>query len=152
MMMAKRESCNAVIFMADADTKVLKEWKSKCLEIQRGFNEAEKAKPEPAVSGIACVPKSASESWLLSDTSSWRMLGLNDVNLLPNDPENIWGKRRNDPAAEHPHQYFERICRAASISDDGETRWNLARNTNIDTLRKKCPNSFDAFYISITVL
>ncbi len=52
MMIAKREDYDAVVFMVDADTKDLKQWKAKYQEILDGFSAV-----ESAPLGIACVPK-----------------------------------------------------------------------------------------------
>ncbi|OAD19613.1 hypothetical protein THIOM_004743 [Candidatus Thiomargarita nelsonii] len=98
MMVAKREGYDAVVFMVDADTKDLKQWKVKYEEILDGFSAV-----KGAPLGIACVPKSASESWLLCDSQAWAALGLSDLKALPIEPEMIWGKR-NEPSANHPHQ------------------------------------------------
>ena len=94
--------------------------------------------------GIACVPKSASESWLLCDSKAWAALGLSDLKALPTEPENIWGKR-NEPKGNHPHQYFKRICKKANIPDNKYSRWTIAELSDIKILEKKCPNSFKAF-------
>jgi len=137
MMIAKREGYDAVVFMVDADTKDLKQWKKKCQEILEGF-AAVKAAPL----GIACVPKSASES--LSDSQAWATLGLNNLKALPDEPEMIWGKR-DEPNANHPHQYFKRICQKADIPDNKYTRWEVAELSDINVIEKKCPNSLGAF-------
>ena len=140
MMIAKREDYDAVVFMVDADTKDLKQWKAKYQEILDGFSAV-----ESAPLGIACVPKSASESWLLCDTQAWTALGLSDLKALPFAPEIIWGKR-NDPKSNHPHQYFKRICQKANIPDNKYTRWEVAELSDINIIEEKCPNSFMAFY------
>ncbi|RKZ71394.1 MAG: hypothetical protein DRQ57_18765 [Gammaproteobacteria bacterium] len=101
MMLAKREGYDAVVFMVDADTKDLKQWQQKCMEIFSGF-----AKVKNAPLGITCVPKSASESWLLSDNQAWAKLGLKDLKALPTEPEMIWGKRRNQRIiGDRPHLF-----------------------------------------------
>jgi hypothetical protein len=139
MMIAKREGYDAVVFMVDADTKDLKQWKEKCQQILAGF-----AAVKSAPLGIACVPKSASESWLLSDSQAWAALGLNELKMLPTEPEMIWGKR-DEPTANHPHQYFKRICIKANVPDNKYTRWEIAELSEIEAVEQKCPNSFIAF-------
>jgi len=140
MMIAKREGYDAVVFMVDADTKDLKQWQEKCQEILEGF-----AAVKTTRLGIACVPKSASESWLLSDSKAWATLGLSDLKALPTEPEMIWGKR-NDPNANHPHQYFKRICQKTDIPNNKYTRWEVAELSDVNVIEEKCPNSFVAFH------
>jgi len=143
MMLAKREGYDAVVFMVDADTKDLKQWQQKYLEILDGF-----AIVKAAPLGIACVPKSASESWLLSDSQAWVRLGLKDLKALPTEPEMIWGKR-DDPNANHPHQYFKRICQKADMPDNKYTRWEIAELSSINIIEEKCPNSFTTFHQAV---
>ncbi len=76
-LIASTEGCDVVIFMTDADSNDDKERKKKVKEIADGFglivNEVE---------GVPCVPRSASESWLLSDGDAWAQLGLKDKTIL----------------------------------------------------------------------
>ncbi|HIE00828.1 MAG TPA: hypothetical protein EYP59_11165 [Thiotrichaceae bacterium] len=120
-------------------TKEIKKWQAISQEILEGF-----AAVNPAPLGIVCVPKSASESWLLSDHQAWAKLGLKDFKTLPSEPEMLWGKR-NDPNANHPHQYFKRICQKAGRPDNKYTRWEIAALSDINVIEKKCQNSFRAF-------
>lgn len=137
-------ACDIVIYMADADTPRKVEWKRKRDEINSGFQ----CVPNDA-RGIACVPMSASESWLLADTDAWIGLGLSDREDLPRNPETIWGER-NDPNGNHPHRYFNRVCRAAKVPDNAETRRHLAGASKESALRSQCPISFAQFADDVT--
>ncbi|CAK0750984.1 hypothetical protein CCP1ISM_30033 [Azospirillaceae bacterium] len=86
----------------------------------------------------------ASESWLLADAGAWTTLGLTDTCLLPSAPETIAG-RRNDPASNHPHRLFTRICRQALIEDNRATRVTLMEATKLAALARRCPISFGRF-------
>lgn len=134
------EGFDLVVFMVDADGTSKADWRAKRTEINSGFAEEKGI----AARGVACVPKTTSESWLLSDPGAWRQCGLKDLRSLPAHPEDRWG-RRNDPGGNHPHQEFARLCRSAAISDSAETRVRLAEATSIATLKRKCPVSFGAF-------
>lgn len=125
--------------MADADSNDPGDWREKYDEIRAGFERINNE-----VKAIACVPMSASESWLLSDANAWREMGLQDCGILPTEPEKIWGERRN-PDGDHPHQFFARICRAAHVCDDRETRVNVASVSNSQILEEKCPISYACF-------
>jgi hypothetical protein len=138
-LVADSEGCELVVFMADADSADTREWKLKRKQIQLGF-----AALENNVRGVACVPKSASESWLLADAAAWRGLGLRNAASLPARPEEIWG-HRNDPNGGHPHQWFKRSCDEVNATDDRETRVQIANTSSPPVLRKRCPTSFAAF-------
>ena len=127
-----------VVFMADADSNERQVWRRKRSDILNGFSRI------PGVEGIACVPMSASESWLLADEGAWREVGLRDTAELPSQPEMIWG-RRNDPQSNHPHQFFRRICTRADVSDSRSTRVSLAVRSRIQALEARCPISFTPF-------
>lgn len=135
---AKSEKYDLVVFMADADTKRLNEWRKKREQILDGLCRVD------GVDHVPCVPMSASESWLLADAQAWEKTGLKNQTGLPKQPEKIWGQRR-DPKSNHPHQYFSRICVEAGVSDSLETRVQLANLLNCKTVQKTCPNSFVAF-------
>jgi hypothetical protein len=137
---AKTDECNLVVFMADTDSKDDRDWREHYDCIRDGFSRIAGGPP-----AVACLPKSASESWLLADADAWRELGLTALNELPKEPEKLSGKR-NDPKGDHPHQIFTRICDMAKVADSRETRVEIFRHSKPDTLRQKCPVSFAAFH------
>ncbi len=132
------ESYDIVVFMVDADSKEVKEWRRKREEIVDGFSRV------PGVGGAPCVPKSTSESWLLADEEAWRQVGLVESSKLPSKPETIWGGR-NDHEGDHPHQFFRRICEEAQVADSRETRFRLAVYARTETIQQQCPVSFATF-------
>lgn len=135
---AKNSECDAVIFMADADTANNREWAEKLRNIHQGFDLV-----ESDVVAIACVPKSTSESWLLADKSAWEAASGTSVGL-PKAPEIIWG-RKAAPESDHPHARFSKACAENGLQDCTETRRALMEGSSIDTLKSKCPESFSAF-------
>ena len=140
---AKFENYDVIVFMADPDTKEETDWNLHHTQIKNGFGRFIGGPAE-----VVCLPKSASESWLLADRDAWTAIGLDVASLLPQQPENIWGKR-NDPMGNHPHRYFARICDTAGVSDDRATRVALAREMSAATLAKSCPLSFGAFWTEL---
>jgi hypothetical protein len=130
---------DAVIFMADADTRDARKWREKYRQISDGFGRINNS-----TIAIACLPMSASESWLLADVTVWRHLGLADQTVLPSRPETIWGNR-HDPDGNHPHQQFARACENAWVADDRPTRVEIAKSSGLSTLTTKCPVSFPPF-------
>jgi len=143
---AKREGCDAVIFMADADTKDKMEWAKKHQDIVDGFTAAETDKV-----GVPCVPKAASESWLLCDDSAWLRFDDKAKIKLPPKPEELSGER-SDPKSNHPHQMFKRICDECGCSDSRETRCDVANDSSIAKIKEKCPLSFNAFLDDLKAL
>jgi hypothetical protein len=142
---AEAEKCDLVIFMADADSPDPREWSRIRNQILDGFGRVD---GQPAV---ACVPMSTSESWLLSDLDAWEEFGLRCGGLLPPRPERIWGAP-NNPAGNHPHQVFARVCRNAGVADSRETRVQIATDSDIETITRKCPTSFQTFRGDVAAL
>lgn len=141
---AQVEKCDVVVFMVDADTNDENERLVKVHEIEQGFSAI-----NSSVSGVACVPKSASESWLLSDAGAWSSLGLCDIsNLLPSYPEDIWGAR-NDPEDNHPKHAFARVAEAAGLENNRDTRNLICDASSLAVLKEKCPISLVQFINSL---
>jgi hypothetical protein len=118
-----------LIYMADADSNDLHDWTRIVAEIEAGF-----ALLAYHIRCIACVPMAASESWLLSDPDAWATVAGYDGADLPPRPEAIWGER-DDPTGNHPHRLFFRICDAAGVTDDRDTRVRIAEATALARAR-----------------
>lgn len=129
---------DAVVFMADADDPSEKRWQEICEEIFEGFSRI-----DSEILSVACVPRSASESWLLSDKDAWRHVSGEEVDL-PAKPEEIWGLR-DDPDGGHPHRLFARCCVAANMPDERKTRLALAEASDLSIMAQRCPVSFVHF-------
>lgn len=146
-LIAEKDGCDIVIFMVDADDTDETVWRGKRAQILAGF-----AASDIAVHGIACVPKSASECWLLSDESAWKEVGL-DIKRspLPRRPEEIWGGR-DDPQGNHPHRLFTRMCEAAGVTDSRDTRFEIAMRSQLNVIVEGCPISFGAFLTDVAAI
>ena len=136
---AIQECCDVLVFMVDADTTSIKDWKSIVTEVEAGFDAV-----DGDVHCVACVPLSTSESWLLSDLESWTELGANTI-VLPKKPEQLWGER-HDPVGNHPKNVFARTCKEANLDDCVETRSLLMTYADPAQISKKCGNSFPPFW------
>jgi hypothetical protein len=134
---------DALVFMVDADSPDARDWQRIVDEIEAGFCLLD----EP-VRCLCCVPMSASESWRLADPAAWKTATGYDGAGLPNKPEAIWGPR-DDPAANHPHRYFSRICEAANVADNRETRVRIAEVIALPTARLRCPQSMEPFLAAL---
>jgi len=143
MRQAVIDQCDIVVFMADNDRgkqRDRKRWREICEQVWAGFEAA-----GTPVCGVACIPISASEAWLLADHAAWGALGLADASDLPGvRSEAIWGER-DDPDGNHPHRYFKRICRKAGQDDTAHTRNLLGEHLSLTTLEANCPVSFVPF-------
>jgi hypothetical protein len=137
---AKIEGFDLLVFMVDCDSKDDREWDRHYSWIMDGFRRL-----ADAPFAAACLPKCASESWLLADNAAWNSIGLTDHGKLPAQPESCWGKR-DDPAGNHPHRIFARICDLSGVTDNRETRVDIAELSTMTTIRRKCPKSFATFW------
>ena len=132
---------DVVVFMTDADTREAAIWKQHHDDIADGFRRGPRG---PAA--VVCLPKSASESWILADPNAWRALGIADLSVLPSKPEDIWGDR-HDPASHHPKHAFERAARNADLSGDGRgQRVAVMEASDPITVAAACPVSFLSFW------
>lgn len=134
---------DVLIFMVDADSNRAAHWRRIVGEISAGFRAL-----NADVCCVACVPMAASESWLLSDAEAWATVANYDGADLPQRPESIWGVRDN-PSGDHPHQYFARICDAANMTDNRETRVHIAEAMSLAHARARCPVSLDSFLVAL---
>lgn len=137
---AKIEGFDLLVFMADCDSRDNHDWDQHYGWIIDGFSRLEDAPP-----AAPCLPKCSSESWLLADADAWRAIGLSDIGQLPRTPESCWGKR-DDPAGNHPHRIFARICHLSDVADSRETRVDVAERSDMATVKRKCPKSFATFW------
>lgn len=145
--LAKRDAViggfDLLVFMADADSPRIGDWRRIVAEIEAGF-----ALIDGDTRCVACVPMSTSESWLLADPAAWVTVAGYNGAALPTQPERIWGNR-DDPDANHPHRYFARICHAAGMKDDRETRMRISEATDLRVARAKCPQSMEPFLAAL---
>ncbi|MEY2926888.1 MAG: hypothetical protein RL367_1365 [Pseudomonadota bacterium] len=125
--------------MVDADSPRKTDWEEKLASIQNGFDFIEEK-----VACVACVPMSASESWLLSDADAWGAQAAFVVQELKKRPEETWGKR-DDPDSGHSHQVFNRVCEGAGRPDNRETRVAIAQSIDLQRARQACPVSLEPF-------
>ncbi len=137
---------DAMIFMVDTDSNEESEWQRLMTEVDAGFQAAAQE-----LMCMACIPMSASESWMMADPAAWHSFAGYAGTDLPHWPETIWG-HRDDPQGGHPHRYFKRVCDAAGVSDSTDTRAEIAQATNLETARERCPISLDPFLLNLEVL
>ncbi|MEO6216713.1 MAG: hypothetical protein ABIO86_11830 [Sphingomonas sp.] len=138
-------SYDVVIFMVDADSVAENRWTDISNEIDEGFS-----KINGDVVCITCIPVSMSESWLLADKESWLLATGYGGDGLPDQPENIWGAR-NDPAGNHPHRLFARICLDAEVEDSSDLRALLSEHADIIVVANRCPISFAPYLNALQV-
>jgi len=98
---------------------------------------------EGGFSCLAIVPKETIESWLLSDDNAYPSVP-NDPKL-PSKPEEIWGQK-NNPASNHPHNYFFRVLTQFGLPCDRDVYAQIAEKSSIEILKCQCPESFGKFY------
>jgi hypothetical protein len=92
---------------------------------------------------LAIVPKEMIESWLLADENAYP--SIPDNPKLPSKPEEIWGLK-TDPASNHPYNYFVRVLDQYNLPDNRDTYKQIAENTDIEILKRRCPKSLEQFF------
>jgi hypothetical protein len=92
---------------------------------------------------MAIVPKEMTESWLLADEKAYiNTFGRKPARpALPNNPEDIWGKKEN-PGSNYPKHYLNRVLMQYHMTPNRETYEQLATGSDADTLQARCPKSF----------
>jgi hypothetical protein len=130
---ADKDGVNFIAYHSDADKKYSETYG----EIKSEFDKLSN------FHCVAIVPKEMIESWLLADDGAYPSLPENP--RLPPKPEEIWGQKSN-ANSNHPYNYFVRVLAQFRLSDNRDTYAHIAENTNIETLKRRCPVSFGQFY------
>lgn len=149
----KNASFDLLIFFADTDktqgeraTKIeaLKKYKSVLndIEIAQQLVVDEMSN----LHFVPMIPIRILECWLLGDNTGFENINCYPKKLnLPSSPEFIWGAV-NDPSSNYPKHYLNRFLTSGGLSDTTETYQALVSESDFQTLRKNCPNSFEPFY------
>ncbi|MCL2351977.1 MAG: DUF4276 family protein [Firmicutes bacterium] len=140
-MTAKKANCKHIAYHQDADGsyadvyKNVTEWLSKYAG---------------TYFCLAIVPKEMVESWLLADKQAYAAVFGSEPKrpALPKEPEKIWGKD-NDSKSNYPKNVMRRVLEQYRKRPHREIReiyTEIAEQSNIDTLKTRCPVSFARFY------
>ena len=109
---------------------------------------------------IAMMPLKMIENWLLSDKAAFqKAFDTTACPALPPKPELIWGDDE-EPISNYPKHFMDRVlapllhcnCKQGEVSGHTELFVDIAQNTDIQTLKEKCPISFVPFYDSLKQL
>lgn len=113
-------------------------------QIKNGFQQFSDARSH---NSIPMVPLKMIESWLLADDQAFAQCFERDPSnpALPGQPELIWGDE-NDPTSNHPKNYLKRVLEQYNQEANRDTFKSIAEEIDIDTLRARCPLSFELFY------
>jgi hypothetical protein len=138
---ALKKNCKNIAYHQDADG----EYKHKYKTIKTEFKKL----TDSGFNCLVIVPKEMIESWLLADVKALNSLdniseGLLPINQSPR-PEGLWGPKE-DPDSNYPKNYLTRALNKLGREADSATYEEIAQKCNIDTLKKRCPESFGQFY------
>lgn len=139
------EDYNVVIFMADLDSNQERDWDQHIKYIHLGYSRISSDKK---ITGIACLPKSTSESWILSDVDAWIQSGLEEedaaaLRALP--PETLWGTP-SDPKGNHPKQVFNKFkAKLRGSRDETALRVEIISASTPNNIISRCSVSFAGF-------
>ncbi len=153
VVLMQQEKYDAGIYFCDADreagannsnTNAAKKYYEKLYEdIKNGLGSAN-AIPMIAMRMIEC--------WIMSDKKALeKVFGISlKANVIPTYPEMIWGDK-HDPRSNYPKHYFVRMIRESDkkyrdYESNAPDFYDIAENSDIAELRKKCNISFEKFY------
>jgi hypothetical protein len=129
-----RDGCKNIAYHQDADRNFAAVYKTINSELdglsKKGFN------------CLTIVPKETIESWLLADENAYPAIPKNPA--LPGDPEERWGDS-HDPRSDHPKSYLSRVLKQFRLKNNRDTYARLAEDSDIETLKRRCPVSFGRF-------
>lgn len=160
---AKKRKIDRVICYVDADklsgkgnkeTAARESFLRVYTDIKNGFNDFNErfgSRNGRKIQGIPMVPLRMIESWLLSDKNAFfKCFGKYPSNPpLPSKPELIWGGK-DDPKSNYPKNLMKRVLNQYQGKENNRaTFFEIAKRIDIETLRKKCPISFEPFYINL---
>ena len=144
---------DAGIFYCDADKEtgvkssnriaVTKHYETVYKEVKDGLNSDK---------GIPMIPLSMIECWILADKSALEQVFELEIQQakMPAEPEYIWGNK-NDSGSDYPKNYLVRMIRSLdnryqTYAASRENFYEIAKCSEISTLREKCSISYERFY------
>jgi hypothetical protein len=133
--LALQKGCKNIAYHQDADSDIDRRYNS----IREVFKHIEKG----GIKCLAIVPKETIESWLLADENAYLDIPKNPA--LPGKPEELWGDSHN-PSSNHPKCYLFRVLEQFHLENDRDTYAQIAENSDIETLKRRCPDSFGQFH------
>jgi hypothetical protein len=115
-------------------------------DVYHGIHNDFNAVLQGSIKRLAIVPKEMTESWLLSDVMAINSLGdgKTHVDQSPN-PETLWGDK-DDPKSNYPKNYLKQNLEKLGVKYNSESCTRIAKKTDIEVLRNRCPLSFGQFY------
>jgi hypothetical protein len=134
--LANRDKCKHIAYHRDSDKE-----NYQCL--YNTINEAMEQFRKAGLQCIAIIPKPMIESWILSDGNAYPTIPTNPS--LPLEPEQLHGDETN-PDSNHPKNYLNRVLAQFQLERNRNVYAEIAENSNVDTIRKKCPVSFDQHF------
>jgi len=136
--LASRDVIKNIALHQDAD----RHFRERCNAISEEFEPLR----NKGFNCLAIIPKEMIESWLLADVTAINSLGdgTNPVNQSPN-PETLWGDK-DDPNSNYPKNYLRRNLEELELENNRDTYAVIAKNIDIEVLKRRCPESFGQFY------
>ena len=61
------------------------------------------------------------------------------------EPESLWGDK-DDPGSNYPKNYLRRNLKELGLESNSDTYTQIAENTDIEVLKRRCRESFGQFY------
>lgn len=154
MILVHKNHCAAGIYYCDADKEggmkssnqqaVNKHYDQVYNEVREGLDSE---------TAVPMIPLSMIECWLLGDRYALEQVYRISIkqNDMPVKPEYLWGAKK-DPHSNFPKNYFVRLIRDFdkkyyAYEACREDFQKIAECSDITILRKKCPYSYNRFYM-----
>ena len=140
--LAQKEDCRYIVYHRDEDNRGFEEIYGQVEEL---FSVAR----EHGYRCLAVIPMHMTESWLLADENAFQKAFSRKPTdpVLPKKPEETWGYKGDD---EHPKKYIERVLKHFHKRPCTEIYVEIAKNCDVDVLKRKCPIGFGAFHKDIS--
>jgi hypothetical protein len=133
--LAKDSNCTHIAYHRDEDNKGLE-------NIYHQVTEYFQAAKDHGMSCLAIIPQHMTENWLLSDGGAFeKIFSRKPVNpALPYKPEELWGNKHTNS---YPKEYMKKVLKQYNVSVSPDVFAQIAKHSDIEVLRKKCPESFE---------
>jgi len=155
---AKQRKIDKAILFSDADRDQTsknneRNAKRRFEKVHREIRDVSDLFPDGTMKLIPMVALKMTECWLLADENAFESCygKKPEYPPLPAKPELLWGIKQY-PESDYPKHVLRRVLSQYHKTPCRATFYEIAEETDTDTLRNRCPISFDKFYDDIQEL
>lgn len=151
----KSEQCRYGIYYCDADREAGAKNSSEVQarkQLQKRYQEVVKGLECTSYEKIPMIPLRMIENWMIADQKAIEVVYNRQYgkNVVPANCELLWGDK-NNPNSNYPKQFLTRMIRDldkkyAKETLGAEAFCDIAKEQDINLLRRNCNISFEQFY------